>query len=124
MKQKFLKVIDTLQDCGAVKDGGIIIESCSNKEVAEALIANNAVLLPARIGQEVYAVFTPCGGCEKLSDEERCTECAREAFVDKIKFDWELVPSWGKDVFATEEEAKKRLEELKRNEHTENNKPV
>lgn len=105
MKNKIKEVIDFVQDCGALKDGAMYYEACTNDYLAELLAANNIVKLPARIGQQVWGVFTPCGGCELSTDDSRCVVCER-AFADKILFDWEMVPAWGKDVFATEEAAR------------------
>ena len=112
MKRKFLEVINVIQDCGAVEDNQLVLKCCSNEALAELLVQNNGVILPARIGQKVWGIFTPCGGCKDADGDERCLNCEK-ATVEKIDFDWDLVPSWGKDVFATKEEAEAELEKRK-----------
>lgn len=120
MKKEIKKVIDFIQDCGAVKDGGICVESCTNDYLAELLIANNVVKLPAKIGATVWGVLAPCGGCSGYNYDAGCAVCEK-AFAAELKFDWEDVPLWGKEVFATKEEAEAAAT-LKRGETSENSK--
>ena len=61
-KQKFINIIEEIQDCGAIGDSGMLYKACNNKQLAETLIANNAIVLPTKLGSKVYAVVTPCGG--------------------------------------------------------------
>ena len=112
MKEKFLEIINKIQCCGAIKDGGLCLESNSNEALAELIVQNNGVILPARIGQEVWVIFTPCGGCKDADGDEKCLNCEK-AKPEKIGFDWDLVPSWGKDVFGTKKEAEAELEKRK-----------
>ncbi len=109
MKEKFLEIINKIQCCGAIKDGGLCFECCSNEALAELIVQNNGVILPARIGQKVWGIFTPCGGCEDCDEGENCRNCEK-ASIDEIEFDWGLVPCWEKDVFVAKNEAEAELE--------------
>ena len=59
----------------------MLIEGCSNKQLAEALLANNTIVLPVALGKKVYCLMQPCGGCEcynePMTEEfiERCRKC-------------------------------------------------
>lgn len=114
MKQKMVKIIDTLQDCGAVRDGGVLIEGCSNKQLAETLLANGVIALPCALGEKVYCLGQPCGGCkcynEPMTEKfiEKCRKCD-EWEIGECDFDYELIPEWGKLVFPTRELAKEAL---------------
>lgn len=110
-KQKFINIIEEIQDCGAIGDGGMLYKACNNKQLAETLIANNAIVLPAKLGSKVFAIATPCGGCEhKEFDEDGIKECksCRKYQIEEIEFALDLVESWGKYVFATRAEAEER----------------
>lgn len=56
--------------------------------------------LPAPIGSDVWLVHKQDGYCTV-------------SYVDMMIFPLDLIEEWGKTVFATREEAEKRLEELK-----------
>lgn len=118
-KQELLKIIDELQDCGAMEDGGLVIKSCSNKQLAEALIANNVIKLPAKIGSKVYAIMTPCGGCENAEFTEdglkECKNCDKYT-IEEIEFAVDLTESWGEYVFATFDEAQCAVKEKEKKE--------
>ena len=112
MKEKFIEIINKIQCCGAIKDGGLCFESNSNEALAELIVQNNGVVLPARIGQTVWGIFTPCGGCKDADGDEKCLNC-ENATVEEIDFNWDLVPAWGKDVFGSKEEAAAEIEKRK-----------
>lgn len=121
MKTELTKIIDETQDCGAVRDGGVIYESCSNKELAERILTTKRVIvLPAEIKSKVWGVLSPCGGCECYNEPmkeeyiERCKKCEKLE-VQELEFDYELIPEWGKNVFSTRKEAS---EEIKRRQNT------
>lgn len=110
-KQKFINIIEEIQDCGAIGYGGMLCKACNNKQLAETLIANNAIVLPARLGSKVFAVLTPCGGCEhKEFDEDGIKECqeCEEKYIEEMKFTLDLADMWGEYVFATRAEAEER----------------
>lgn len=78
------------------------------------------IKLPCKVGTKVYALATPCGGCEhyNLSLEQSlkiCRNCEKREIAE-CTFDNELIDEFGKTVFLTREDAEKKLEELK-NEH-------
>lgn len=79
------------------------------------------IKLPCKIGTKVYAIATPCGGCEfanvPMQEEfiEICQKCEKREIID-CKFDYDLLHEFGKTVFLTREVTEKKLEELK-NEH-------
>lgn len=110
-KKKFINIIEEIQDCGAIGDGGMLYKACNNKQLAETLIANNAIVLPAKLGSKVFAIATPRGGCEKASFDEdgikECKEC-EEKYIEEMKFSLDLADMWGEYVFATREEAEER----------------
>lgn len=99
-KQKFINIIEEIQDCGAIGDSGMLYKSCNNKQLAETLIANNAIVLPAKLGSEVYAVVPSCGV------HKHARFCSKRS-VEKVEFTLDLAEGWGKYVFATKEEAEK-----------------
>lgn len=75
------------------------------------------VKLPCKVGTKVYALATPCGGCEhyNLSFEQSikiCRNCEKREIAE-FTFDIELIDEFGKAVFLTREDAEKKLEELK-----------
>ena len=114
MKHQLIKIIDTLQDCGAVKDGGVIIKSCSNKQLAETLLANRVLVLPCALGEKVWCLIQPCGGCECYNEPmkeefiEQCRTCDKWE-IGECEFDYELIPEWGEYVFPTKEQAEEAL---------------
>ena len=70
-----------------------------------------------KVGTKVYALATPCGGCEhyNLSLEQSlkiCRNCEKREIAE-CTFDNELIDEFGKTVFLTREDAEKKLEELK-----------
>ena len=116
-KQKFINIIEEIQDCGAIGYGGMLCKACNNKQLAETLIENNAIVLPAKLGSKVYAIATPRGGCEKASFDEdgikECKEC-EEKYIEEMKFSLDLAEGWGEYVFATREEAINKIKEKQR----------
>ena len=75
------------------------------------------IKLPCKVGTKVYALATPCGGCEhyNLSLEQSlkiCRNCEKREIAE-CTFDNELIDEFGKTVFLTREDAEKILEELK-----------
>ena len=95
--------------------GGVLFEACSNKEIAERLLATKRmIVLPAKIKSKVWGILTPCGGCECYNEPmkeeyiERCRKCEKRA-VEELEFDYDLIPEWGKSVFSTKEEAEEEI---------------
>lgn len=84
--------------------------------IADHLLANGVIVLPDKLGTKVYCLAQPCGGCpgnnENLTVEliEQCKKCNRWEVI-YCDFDYELIPEWGKYVFATKEEAEQALKE-------------
>lgn len=70
--------------------------------------------LPGRIGETVYCILQPCGGCpcfnEPMKEEyiERCRVC-KKAEVAEMAFDYEMIPEVGETVFFDRERAEKEL---------------
>ncbi len=101
------------QDCTA--------EDCASC-LADYLLANSVIVLPHALGEKVYCLAQPCGGCkcynEPMTEEfiEICQRCDKWE-IGVCDFDYELIPEWGKSVFPTEEQAKealnKKLEEVR-----------
>ena len=113
------KFIDTIRRslCG-------VVMSYTAKTLAEmaadALISEGAMFPGAKIGETVYCVAQPCGGCpcynEPMKEEfiEMCRKCDKYEVIE-CDFDYDLIPEFGKTVFNDPETAEKVLEE-KRNE--------
>lgn len=76
------------------------------------------VKLPCKVGTKVYAIATPCGGCEysNLSSEEtlkNCRGCQKREIIE-CEFDYDLLHEFGETVFPTHAEAERKLEEMKK----------
>lgn len=84
--------------------------------IADHLLANGVIAPPVKVGDTVYGIATPCGGCkgfnEVMSEEylKMCQKCDRFEILE-IAFDYELIPEWGNTVFLTKAEAEKALAE-------------
>lgn len=99
-----------------------VIERATMYSIAMRVCNNYAdkdlyIKLPCKIGTKVYAIATPCGGCEhyNLSLEQSlkiCRNCEKREIAE-CTFDNELIDEFGKTVFLTREDAEKKLEELK-----------
>ena len=112
MRIRFVGLID---QAFATSNPGRDVGKTASEIVADYLLANNAVILPNELGTKVYVLGQPCGGCHGYNEVatkvsiEMCRRCERWE-IGECDFDWELVPEWGKYVFATEEEAQRALE--------------
>ena len=110
------RMINLLNEWAVKENDGIDAES-----IAKFLIENNVVILPCAIGIKVWCLAQPCGGCpcynEPVTEESinRCQRC-KEWEIGQCDFDYELIPEFGKLVFATKEEAENKLKELMENE--------
>lgn len=86
--------------------------------IADHLLANGVIVQPVKVGDTVYGIATPCGGCkvfnEVMSEEylKMCQKCDRFEILE-IAFDYELIPEWGNTVFLTKAEAEKALAKRK-----------
>ncbi len=99
-----------------------VIERATMYSIAMRVCNNYAdkdlyIKLPCKVGTKVYAIATPCGGCEhyNLSLEQSlkiCRNCEKREIAE-CTFDNELIDEFGKTVFLTREDAEKKLEELK-----------
>ena len=86
--------------------------------IADYLLSNGVIVPPVKIGQKVYAIATPCGGCKynNLSFEETlksCRDCQKREIIE-CEFDYDLLHEFGETVFPTRAEAEKKLEEMKK----------
>ena len=69
--------------------------------------------LTCAIGSTVYALTPFCEICEKYLDKEyACEFCCQGNFVTETKFDYEMIPMFGKTVFLTKEEAEMALKQM------------
>lgn len=95
------------------------------KELMKADREQRIVVLPCRIGEDVYAL---CGGpCGHKNDEscifecdgfdEECEGCDGERSVVKVSFGLDMLPDVGTWIFMTEEEACQALEKWKEGHH-------
>ena len=123
MKETIVKNLKNVLPKRSVVDGHPITLKWDYGEVADKLIEGEHYALPAMIGQRVYAIATPCGECKKknlpLAEAlEVCRKC-RKLTVETVAFDYDLIPEWGRTVFAKHAQAAnevKRLREEERNE--------
>ena len=66
--------------------------------------------LPCKVGDTVYALTPFCEICEEALDNEyACEICSKGNFISETKFDYEMIPMFGKVVFLTEAEAESAL---------------
>lgn len=109
------------KDClhfNVCNDFGLITESYYKKTCAEFENRGNWICLPENIGKLVYAIAEPCGGCphyDELPTEENTEACrkCRKRKVICVNFDYDLIPEWGKTVFATKKEAEDAFAKMK-----------
>lgn len=84
--------------------------------LADFLLSNGVIVPPCKVGDTVYAIAQPCGGCKAYNDvitEEYIKTCRRCDMYEivELSFDYDLIPEWGKTVFPTKEQAEKALAE-------------
>ena len=95
--------------------GGFLFKVARELEDVEVLCScfsgrSGWLRLPKMLGSLVYAISEPCGGCkyanEPMREEfiELCRKCEKREVIE-MRLDYELIPEWGKTVFATREEA-------------------
>ena len=106
------RLVELLQEC----------QSNYSEDKADHLIKNNVIVLPHVIGEKIFCLAQPCGGCkcfkEPMQEDfiETCQKCDKWEICE-CKFDYDLIPEWGKLVFPTRELAKealrKKLEEVR-----------
>ena len=79
--------------------------------IADYLLENGVIVLPCKIGTEVYWLTTPCGECGNNYTPfiKGCRNCSKRG-IQTIMFDYGLIPELGKEIFLTREEAEKALE--------------
>lgn len=88
-----------------------------NDQFADYLLENGVIVLPAAIGVKVWCLAQPCGGCacynEPMKEEfiEVCRNCDKREIIE-CDFDYDLIPEFGKTVFATREEALSKLQAI------------
>lgn len=78
----------------------------------------NWICLPTDIGKLVYAIAEPCESCrhyDELPTEENVEACrkCRKCKAICVNFDYDLIPEWGKTVFATKKEAENALVKMR-----------
>ena len=98
------------EDCSNCSSNGI----CFTYREADYLLDNSVIVPPVKVGQKVYAIATPCGGCKynNLSFEETlksCRDCQKREIIE-CEFDYDLLHEFGETVFPTRAEAEKKLE--------------
>ena len=86
--------------------------------VAEYLAEKGAIVLPYKLGEEVYCLGQPCGGCEQSNPVATCQLCNRWEIIC-CEFDYDLIPSWEETVFPTREEAEAALKKRVKGEQNE-----
>ena len=91
-----------IDNCGMFKDKSKFIE------------------LPCKVGDKVWFIGTPCGGCEYYNEImkeefiEKCRKCEKTEIIE-CKFDYDLIGEFGKTVFLTREAAEAALKEREQN---------
>ena len=89
---------------------GVYAEYSNNKlkalqklgELETAEEEGRLVVLPCKVGEEIYAIYTGSTG--------------KNPTIMRTSFDYGLIPYFGKSVFLSYEEAEKALKEMKKNE--------
>lgn len=70
--------------------------------------------LPISLNTAVYCIAQPCGGCECFNEVmceeflQRCRNCTKTEIIE-CKFDYELIPEFGKTVFLSRDDAERAL---------------
>lgn len=77
-----------------------IIDKLAEYETAEE--EGRLVVLPCKVGEEIYAIYTGSTG--------------KNPTIMRTSFDYGLIPYFGKSVFLSYEEAEKALEEMEKDE--------
>lgn len=111
MRERLIELLEKADETviGFSIDGDIGI-------LADHLLANGVIVPPVKVGDTVYGIAQPCGGCkafnEVMTEEylKMCQKCDQFEIIE-VAFDYELIPEWGKTVFLTREEAEKALAE-------------
>lgn len=76
---------------------------------------NRLLELPCKVGDTVYSLTPFCEICERFFDiSYACEDCNQSEFATETKFDYEMIPMFGKSVFLTKEEAEKALAEMEK----------
>lgn len=69
--------------------------------------------LPCKVGDTVYSLTPFCEICEEdLDYGYTCENCSKGNFVSETKFDYEMIPMFGKVVFLTRSEAESALAKM------------
>ena len=102
---------------------GASFEYATPEDIADHLLAEGVIVLPCRLGKEVYDITEfveqcPCPELYEFSTDDitlsRCRETKELIFgIDGIDYTFD---EFGKRVFLTEEEAYEKLRELERSE--------
>ena len=105
-------IIDNYDNLNRVRNLG----QRSYNEIVEKM--KPYVEVPCKIGTKVYAIATPCGGCEynNLSLDEtlkNCWSCQKREIIE-CEFDYDLLHEFEETVFLTRAEAEKKLEGMKK----------
>lgn len=109
------KFIDTIRKSFS----GIVLSYTADRlaeKAADALISEGAMFPGAKLGELVYCLAQPCGGCscfnEPMTEEfiKECRNCKKWEVIE-CKFDYDLIPEFGKTVFTAREAAKTKLKE-------------
>lgn len=85
------------------------------KEYKEAEEQGLLLRLPCEIGFAVYALTPFCEICEApINEEDACINCTRNHLdlVTQTKFDYEMIPMFGKRIFLNKAEAEAALQKM------------
>ena len=125
MRDRLIELLDNA--VSAQYDGDNVVRSEMDIDdedisiIADHLLANGVIVLPLEIGDTVYCLAQPCGGCNSYDEPlteasiEQCRKCDLWEVI-QCGFDYDLIPEYGKLVFSTKEEAEKALAEKLRKE--------
>ena len=111
------RLVQLLEKFG--EENGVIMNL--TESIAEFLSENGVIVPPCKVGDKVYCIGTPCGGCkyfnEPLTEEgiEICKACKKREIIE-CGLEFDLINEFGKTVFLTKEEAEKALERMREDE--------
>lgn len=109
------RLVELLLESGPIKERDLDDDWGDNEisDIAEHLLENGVVVLPCKIGTEVYGVSTPCGGCEYYNNSSKealnTCRCCKKKEVINFGFSYDCIGEFGKTVFLTKEEAEAAL---------------
>ena len=100
--------------CGLLAPHGVSVDDLKHiQNLIDKQEQGLLIELPCKVGDTVYALTPFCEICEEdLDYSYTCKNCSKGNFVSETKFDYEMIPMFGKAVFLTRSEAESALAKM------------